>query len=152
MRRSKRTVHTALPVDMSDVNRRVWGGKRGTRARMGMIWGSANGGILAVLVAVISISDAQGGSVLEDGVGIGHSLEVTRGIHAIDGGGGDEGGEVEECEQKKETSVDRHNVRGVIQTSGRDDAVRRGRTGLGERVVEERAPLNRQRGENGIRR
>jgi len=147
LRRNKRTVHTALPVDMSDVNRRLWGGKRGTRAR----W-SADRGILAALEVVIPTSDAQGGIVLEDGVGIGHSLEVTRGIHAIDGGGGDEGGEVEECKQKKETSVDRHNVRGVIQTSGRDDTVRRGRTGLGERVVEERAPLNRQRGLDGIRR
>jgi len=66
--------------------------------------------ILTILVAVIPISDTQGGGVLEDGVVTGLSLEETAGIHAINRSGGNDGGEVEKGEQEKETSVDRHSV------------------------------------------
>jgi len=85
--------------------------------------------ILTILVAVIPISDTQGGGVLDDGVVTG-SLEEAVGIHAINRNGGNDGGEVEEGEQENETSVNRHGVCWEIQTNGRGDAVRRGRTGL----------------------
>ena len=108
--------------------------------------------IPAALMAVIPISDAQWGTVLEDGVVTGLSLEEIGGIHTINRSGGNEGRKVEEGEQKKETSVDRHSVWWEIQTNGRGDTVRRGRTGLGRSVVVERACLNRQREQDGIRK
>jgi len=66
--------------------------------------------ILAVLVAVIPVCEAQGGAALEDGVVTGSSLEKTGGIHTINRSGGNEGSKLEEGEQKKKTSVDRHSV------------------------------------------
>ena len=64
--------------------------------------------ILAALMAVIPASDTQGGSALEDGVVTGISLEKTGSIHTIDRSGSNEGSKLEEGEQKKKTSVDRH--------------------------------------------
>jgi len=61
--------------------------------------GFADGAIVAVLVAVIGLADAPGGISRDDGV----RFRATR----VDGGGSDEG-EVEEGEQEKVTSVERH--------------------------------------------
>jgi len=61
--------------------------------------GFADGAIVAVLVAVIGLADAPGGISRDDGV----RFRAAR----VDGGGSDEG-EVEEGEQEKVTSVERH--------------------------------------------
>ena len=108
--------------------------------------------VLASLVAVICIPETQGGLALEDGVITGISLDETGDVHGINRSGGNKGGEVEEGEQKNETSVDRHDVCWETKTNGRGHAVRRGRTGLGRLEVVERTGLNRQRDQDGIRK
>ena len=79
-------------MDMSYMDRRLRGRSRG---------GSADGPIVAILVAVICLADAQRGVALEDGVRVGATRD------RVDGCGSDEG-EVKEGEQEKVTSVDRH--------------------------------------------
>jgi hypothetical protein len=85
----RRTIWSALAMDMSDMDGRL-------RGR-----GSADGAIVASLVAVIGLADAQRGVTLDDSVCVGATRD------RVDGGGSDEG-EVEEGEQEKVTSVDRH--------------------------------------------
>lgn len=57
---------------------------------------------------MIPFSKSQRGTALKDRVGIALWREETGSICAADRSSGDEGGEVEEGEQKKITSVDRH--------------------------------------------
>lgn len=89
-------------MDMSDMDSRLRG-----RSRRG----SADESIVASLVAVIGLADAQRGVALDDSVRVGATRD------RVDGCGSDEG-EVEEGEQEKVTSVDRysHNDK---KTSGR---------------------------------
>jgi hypothetical protein len=91
-RGTRRTIRNALAMHMSDVDGRLWGPA-----------------IVAILVAVIGLADAQRSVALDDGVRVGAAR--------VDGGGGDEG-EVKEGEQENITSVDRH--RHNDKKSGRD--------------------------------
>ncbi len=115
-------------MNMSETEGRFRGGRRGARTRTRMNGGCANGGIVAILVTVIRLADAQGGVALDDGV----RVWATR-DNGVDGGGGDEG-EVEEGEQEKVTSVDRH--RGINEWKDR--------SATGESTRKSRV-LNRQR-------
>lgn len=65
--------------------------------------------IVAILVAVVGLADAQRGVALDDGVSVGAAR--------VDGGGSDER-EVKEGEQEEVTSVDRR--RHNDKKSGRD--------------------------------
>ena len=87
-----RTIRNALAMDMSEVDGRLRGPA-----------------VVAILVAVIGLVEAQRSVALDDGVRLGAAR--------VDGGGGDEG-EVKEGEQEEVTSVDRR--RHDDKKSGRD--------------------------------
>jgi hypothetical protein len=78
-------------MDMSEMDGRLRGKRRG---------GTADGSIVASLVAMIALADAQRGVALDDSVRVGATRD------RVDGCGSDEG-EMEEGEQEKVTSVDR---------------------------------------------
>ena len=79
-------------MGMSDMDDRLRV-RRNARLRTGMDGGSADVAIVARLVAVIALAEAQRGVALDDSVGV----RATR--DRVDGGGSDEG-EVEEGEQE----------------------------------------------------
>jgi len=77
-------------------------------------------------MAMIPPSDSQWAVGLKDGVGLALHKDGTGGIDTRNRSGGDESGEVEEGEQKKKTSVGRHDE------DTNEWKARRGRTGLRE--------------------
>jgi hypothetical protein len=80
-------------MDMSDADGRLRGRRRDARLSTGMDRGSADGAIVASLVAMIGLADAERGVALDDSVRVGATRD------RVDWGGGDEG-EVEEGEQE----------------------------------------------------
>ena len=80
-------------MEVSDTDGRLRGRRRDARLRTGMDGGSSDGVIVASLVTVIGLADAQRSVALDDSVRVGATRD------RVDGCGGDEG-EVEEGEQE----------------------------------------------------
>lgn len=81
-------------MGVSEMDGRLGGRRRDPRLRTGMDGGSADVAVVATLVAVISLADAQRGVALDD------SVRVWATRDRVDDGDGGGEGEVEEGEQE----------------------------------------------------